>query len=120
MRSCGVPDSALRQGHLTCLGVVGADGRIDVIDHRAVGEPRLWLQGYGNWRCCVRNVDSCRPHGPGTGAPDQGSPQGVGITFRSEEALLQLATYRTARMAANQNPAHNVSDPTKIAARTAP
>lgn len=36
-------------GHLRSLGVVGPDGRIEVVDQRAVEEPRLWLQGYGNW-----------------------------------------------------------------------
>lgn len=36
-------------GHLRSLGVVGSGGRIEVVDQRAVEEPRLWLQGYGNW-----------------------------------------------------------------------
>lgn len=36
-------------GHLRALGVVGTGGRVDVADQRAVEEPRLWLQGYGNW-----------------------------------------------------------------------
>jgi putative flavoprotein involved in K+ transport len=31
------------------LGVVEPDGRIDVVDQRAVKEPKLWLAGYGNW-----------------------------------------------------------------------
>lgn len=35
--------------HLRALGLVEADGRIDVVDQRAVKEPRLWLAGYGNW-----------------------------------------------------------------------
>ncbi len=35
--------------HLRPLGVVEPDGRIDILDQRAVKEPRLWLAGYGNW-----------------------------------------------------------------------
>jgi cation diffusion facilitator CzcD-associated flavoprotein CzcO len=36
--------------HLAPLGLVGADGRLLVGAHgRAVGEPRLWLLGYGDW-----------------------------------------------------------------------
>ncbi len=36
--------------HLRPLGVVNADGRIDVEgDHRSKKEPNLWLIGYGNW-----------------------------------------------------------------------
>jgi len=35
--------------HLRSLGIVEADGRVAVVDQRAVGEPRLWLAGYGNW-----------------------------------------------------------------------
>lgn len=35
--------------HLLPLGVVEADGRIEVVGQRAVKEPRLWLAGYGNW-----------------------------------------------------------------------
>lgn len=35
--------------HLRPLGVVEPDGRIEVLDQRAVEEPRLWLAGYGNW-----------------------------------------------------------------------
>lgn len=35
--------------HLRPLGVVEPDGRIEVLDQRAVKEPRLWLAGYGNW-----------------------------------------------------------------------
>lgn len=35
--------------HLRPLGIVEPDGRVDVVDQRAVGEPRLWLAGYGNW-----------------------------------------------------------------------
>ena len=36
-------------GHLESLGVVEADGRVEVEDQRSVKEPRLWLAGYGNW-----------------------------------------------------------------------
>jgi putative flavoprotein involved in K+ transport len=36
-------------GHLRPLGLVGADGRVEVRRTRAAGEPRLWLVGYGNW-----------------------------------------------------------------------
>ena len=35
--------------HLAPLGVMDADGRIDVRGTRAVREPRLWLVGYGEW-----------------------------------------------------------------------
>lgn len=35
--------------HLQPLGCVGPDGRVEVVDQRAVAEPRLWLAGYGNW-----------------------------------------------------------------------
>lgn len=35
--------------HLRSLGIVKPDGRVDVMDQRAVAEPRLWLAGYGNW-----------------------------------------------------------------------
>lgn len=35
--------------HLKPLGIVEADGRIEVINHQAKSEPRLWLAGYGNW-----------------------------------------------------------------------
>lgn len=35
--------------HLQPLGCVGTDGRVEVVDQRAVAEPRLWLAGYGNW-----------------------------------------------------------------------
>ncbi|MFN4278010.1 MAG: ArsO family NAD(P)H-dependent flavin-containing monooxygenase [Ferrovibrio sp.] len=35
--------------HLKPLGLVEADGRIEVIDQQAKNEPRLWLAGYGNW-----------------------------------------------------------------------
>jgi putative flavoprotein involved in K+ transport len=36
--------------HLAPLGLVGPDGRVRVGPHgRAVGEPRLWLLGYGDW-----------------------------------------------------------------------
>lgn len=36
-------------GHLTGLGLRGADGRIPTVGTRAVGEPRLHLVGYGDW-----------------------------------------------------------------------
>lgn len=35
--------------HLKPLGVVEADGRVDVVDQQAVKEPQLWLAGFGNW-----------------------------------------------------------------------
>ncbi|QFR34676.1 ArsO family NAD(P)H-dependent flavin-containing monooxygenase [Ancylobacter sp. TS-1] len=35
--------------HLQLLGCVESDGRIEVVDQRAVAQPRLWLAGYGNW-----------------------------------------------------------------------
>lgn len=35
--------------HLAPLGCVGPEGRVDVVDQRAVAQPRLWLAGYGNW-----------------------------------------------------------------------
>lgn len=35
--------------HLRPLGIVEPDGRVAVVDQRAVGEQRLWLAGYGNW-----------------------------------------------------------------------
>ncbi|MBB3810918.1 MULTISPECIES: ArsO family NAD(P)H-dependent flavin-containing monooxygenase [Pseudochelatococcus] len=35
--------------HLKPLGIVEPDGRIEVVEQRAVKEPRLWLAGYGNW-----------------------------------------------------------------------
>lgn len=35
--------------HLRPLGVVEADGRVQVRGTRSVREPRLWLVGYGNW-----------------------------------------------------------------------
>lgn len=35
--------------HLQPLGCVGPDGRVEVVDQRAVAQPRLWLAGYGNW-----------------------------------------------------------------------
>lgn len=35
--------------HLTALGVVEADGRIQVQRGRTGKEPRLWLVGYGEW-----------------------------------------------------------------------
>jgi putative flavoprotein involved in K+ transport len=36
-------------GHLTPLGLRGADGRIPTVGTRALGEPRLHLVGYGDW-----------------------------------------------------------------------
>lgn len=36
-------------GHLAPLGVLEADGRVQVEGTRAVKESRLWLVGYGNW-----------------------------------------------------------------------
>ena len=35
--------------HLVPLGIVAPNGRIGVRGTRAVGEPRLWLVGYGDW-----------------------------------------------------------------------
>lgn len=35
--------------HLRGLGVVNAQGRVDVAGTRSVLEPRLWLGGYGEW-----------------------------------------------------------------------
>lgn len=35
--------------HLRSLNIVEPDGRVDVVDQRAVKEPMLWLAGYGNW-----------------------------------------------------------------------
>lgn len=35
--------------HLAPLGCVGPDGRLEVVDQRAVAQPCLWLAGYGNW-----------------------------------------------------------------------
>ncbi|MFT0861975.1 ArsO family NAD(P)H-dependent flavin-containing monooxygenase [Ancylobacter sp. G4_0304] len=35
--------------HLQPLGCVGPEGRVDVVDQRAVTQPRLWLAGYGDW-----------------------------------------------------------------------
>ncbi len=35
--------------HLTDLGVVEPDGRVQVQGQRSVKEPRLWLAGYGDW-----------------------------------------------------------------------
>lgn len=35
--------------HLRPLGVLEADGRVDVDAGRARREPRLWLHGYGDW-----------------------------------------------------------------------
>jgi len=31
------------------LGVVGSDGRVELEGTRSIGEPRLWLVGYGGW-----------------------------------------------------------------------
>ena len=35
--------------HLAPLGVIEPDGQVAVRGTRAVGEPRLWLLGYGEW-----------------------------------------------------------------------
>ncbi|GAA0771527.1 NAD(P)/FAD-dependent oxidoreductase [Roseibium denhamense] len=35
--------------HLKPLGIVGQNGKVEVIDNQSAGEPRLWLAGYGNW-----------------------------------------------------------------------
>ncbi|BBK40658.1 monooxygenase [Allostella vacuolata] len=35
--------------HLAPLGVVQADGTVEVAGSRCLGEPRLWLVGYGDW-----------------------------------------------------------------------
>lgn len=35
--------------HLSSLGVVGSDGKVEVNQSRSVTEPRLWLVGYGDW-----------------------------------------------------------------------
>jgi cation diffusion facilitator CzcD-associated flavoprotein CzcO len=35
--------------HLAPLGVVEPSGRVAVTATRSIGEPRLWLVGYGNW-----------------------------------------------------------------------
>ena len=35
--------------HLRPLHVLNDSGRVDVVDGRAVREPRLWLVGYGEW-----------------------------------------------------------------------
>ncbi|MDP2803029.1 MAG: ArsO family NAD(P)H-dependent flavin-containing monooxygenase [Phreatobacter sp.] len=35
--------------HLRSLDIVEPDGRVEVVDQRAVKEPLLWLAGYGNW-----------------------------------------------------------------------
>jgi putative flavoprotein involved in K+ transport len=36
-------------GHVAGLGLVGADGTVELDGTRAVGEPRLWFVGYGGW-----------------------------------------------------------------------
>jgi len=36
-------------GHLEGLGILGADGRVEVAGTKSVAEPRLWLVGYGEW-----------------------------------------------------------------------
>jgi len=36
-------------GHLTNLGLINDEGRVEVEGTRAVHEPRLWLVGYGEW-----------------------------------------------------------------------
>ncbi len=35
--------------HLQSLGVINAEGKVDVEGTRSVREPRLWLVGYGEW-----------------------------------------------------------------------
>lgn len=35
--------------HLKPLGVLSEGGRVEVVGTRSVGEPRLWLLGYGDW-----------------------------------------------------------------------
>lgn len=35
--------------HLDSLGVVNAEGRVDVEGTHSTEEPRLWLVGYGEW-----------------------------------------------------------------------
>ena len=35
--------------HVTGLGLVGPDGRVEVDGTRSVREPRLWFVGYGGW-----------------------------------------------------------------------
>lgn len=35
--------------HLAPLGVLEADGRVEVLGGRSTKEPRLWLVGYGDW-----------------------------------------------------------------------
>ena len=36
-------------GHLAPLGLVGANGRVDVVGTRAADGSRVWLLGYGEW-----------------------------------------------------------------------
>ena len=36
-------------GHVAGLGLVGADGTVELDGTRAVAEPRLWFVGYGGW-----------------------------------------------------------------------
>ncbi|HEJ1747937.1 TPA: NAD(P)/FAD-dependent oxidoreductase [Pseudomonas aeruginosa] len=36
-------------GHLTNLGLINDEGRVEVEGTRAVHEPRVWLVGYGEW-----------------------------------------------------------------------
>jgi cation diffusion facilitator CzcD-associated flavoprotein CzcO len=36
-------------GHLASLGLLTEEGRVAVEGTRAIGEPRLWLVGYGEW-----------------------------------------------------------------------
>lgn len=35
--------------HLTSLGIIELDGKVQVNGTRAIKEPRLWLVGYGDW-----------------------------------------------------------------------
>lgn len=35
--------------HLSSLGVVESNGRVEVENQHALKEPRLWLAGYGDW-----------------------------------------------------------------------
>jgi pyruvate/2-oxoglutarate dehydrogenase complex dihydrolipoamide dehydrogenase (E3) component len=35
--------------HLTALGIIEPNGRIEVRGTRSIREPRVWLVGYGDW-----------------------------------------------------------------------